>query len=169
MAKAEPSLSSVDTRSVEQSEEDENGKLTAGVRGLEFGWEGIRRVARVGAGGIGGFLEGHAQEIVGMVVHGEIRGGWCAERIPAHCCVQSEGSFWDRAEGIEQGRRERNWAGWKSLAGTGRGRGRRRRSRDVGKREVRRGGTTSLCIFVDERRKWRRGRKLNLFYLFISP
>jgi len=55
-----------------------------------------------------------------------------------------------KAEGIEKEEREATWAGWKSL-GAAEGGGGRRRSRVVGKWEVRRGGTTSLCIL------WMRG------------
>lgn len=77
--------------------------------------------------------------------------------------------FLGKAEGIEKGKREGNWAGWKSLAGAGRGRGRRRRSRDVGKWEVRRGGTTSLCIFVDGEEEVEERQEIDfiLFYLFV--
>lgn len=59
-------------------------KLTIGVGRLEFGWEGVRRVGGVGAGVIRRFLEGHVQEIVGTVVHGEICGSGCTERVAAH-------------------------------------------------------------------------------------
>ena len=83
-----------------------------------------------------------------MVVHGEICGSGCAERIPAHWCVRFGSSFGGKAEAIEGKKRETIWAGWRSLAGTGNGGRRRGNSRVVGKWEVRRDGATSLCIFV---------------------
>ena len=100
-----------------------------------------------------------------MVVQGEIRGGWCAERIPAHCCVQFEGGFLGQSGG-----KEREELGWSEVPSRYGKRGREEEEESgCGKVGVRRGGTTSLCIFEDERRKWRRGRKLNLFYfIYLS-
>ena len=85
-----------------------------------------------------------------MVVHGEICGSGCAERIPAHWCVRFGSSFWEKGEGIKQEEKGTIWSGWKGLGAAEEGGG-RRRSRVVGKWEVKRGGTTSLCIL------WMRG------------
>ena len=57
---------------------------------------------------------------------------------------------WVKTEDIEQEERGTIWAGWTGL-GAAEGGGGRRRSRVVGKWEVKRGGTTSLCIL------WMRG------------
>ena len=52
LAKAEPSLSSVRTGRLSKARNAENAgkERTAGVGRLEFGWEAVRRVARVGGG-----------------------------------------------------------------------------------------------------------------------
>jgi len=85
-------------------------KLTAGVSRLELGWEGVRRVARVGAGVIRRFLEGHTQEVVGVVVHGKICSCGCAESVPAHWCVRFGGSFLGvKGEAIGKERRQTTW------------------------------------------------------------
>ena len=91
---------------------------------LELGWKGIRRVARVGAGVIRRFLEGHAQEIVGMAIHIEICGRGSTERVPAHWCVRFGGCFLcARTEGGERAKRGTVWTRWRAWPVRGEGEG----------------------------------------------
>jgi len=107
-AEVELSLSSVRTGTVEKIEKyGDQWKTTAGAGPLELRWIAVRRIDRVGAGAIWRSLEWHAQEVIGMVVDGEIRGSGSIVGVPAHWRLRSwrgtRGGTGDRWELVEHG------------------------------------------------------------------